>query len=295
MKWESIQKIANDLKKYVEKNKKVPSKIEGLKFQEYSYIMVCGVINPGEADKVQSLLRDAPNPHGDPVAIKASKSDFTQMAKDVKNFMKPNARLPNYVVISKKKVDIRLAIYGFAKIISFYGKEKRMPKTCEFNSSAFSKKSSGSKSTTKKYSTKGGKVCQKLANLAKMDINNYKDVYKAIGKIFTYDFYFNDEQTQAQTISRKKGNCTDLNQVERAALIEIYGNDKVQIVRGLVKCNDGKTYGHVWCRIKVNGKWVNIDASAAAKGKSLGEVICAKVVEITNINPSWAVSDDGRT
>ena len=130
-------------------------------------------------------------------------------------------------------------------------------------------------------------------NIAKMSINTYNDVYNAIAKIFTYDYYYNDVQTQAQTIARRKGNCTDLNQVERAALKEL-GYD-VQIVRGLVRCNDGKNYGHVWCRIKLNGKWVNIDASAAAKGKPLGSVICAKVVEITNINPSWAVSDDGRT
>ena len=86
-----------------------------------------------------------------------------------------------------------------------------------------------------------------------------------------------------------------MNQVEHDALLELYSKKDVQIVRGLVKCNDGKDYGHVWCRIKINGKWVNIDASAAAKGKKLGEVICSKVVEITDINPSWAVSDDAKT
>ena len=137
MKWPNIIKIAEDLKKYVEKNKQIPGKIDGLQFKEYSYLLVCGVINPGQPVTLNSLLRTAPKPTGDNVSIKASKAEYTKMAKEVKEFMKSNVRLPNYVVSSKKKVDIRLAIYGFAKIIVFNKNEKRLPKTCEFNSSAF--------------------------------------------------------------------------------------------------------------------------------------------------------------
>ena len=289
MKSNTILKIANDLKKYVEKHNAFPSKIDGLKFQEYSYVLVQGVIHPGK-DIANKSIKTAPNPHGDNVNVKVSKSDYVAIAKEIAKFIQHNVRLPNYHTYSKKKIDIRLAIYCFAKIIVFYNAEKRLPKTCEFNSSIFKNNKSPSK-----YSTKGKTICKQLMNLAKMNINNYKDLYSAMGKIFTYDYYYNDQQTRSQTISRKKGNCTDLNQVEYDALLEMYPKKDVQIVRGLVRCNDGKNYGHVWCRIKVSGKWVNIDASAAAKGKKLGDVICAKVVEITDINPAWAVKDDAQT
>ena len=293
MKWKDILDIANDLKKHVEKNQNTPSTIDGLNFKEYSYLLVESVIAPGKEIPNKSI-KAAPNHNGDSVNIKMSKDDYVAMAKSISKFIKYNMRLPNFYTYSKKKIDIKLVMYGFAKIIVFYGAEKRLPKTCEFNSSVFKSKSSAKK-TSSKYSTKGGAICKQLMNLAKMNINTYKDVYTAIGKIFTYDYYYNDKQTRSQTISRKKGNCTDLNQVEHDALLELYSKKDVQIVRGLVRCNDGKTYGHVWCRIKVSGKWLNIDASAAAKGKPLGDVICSKVVEITDYNPSWAVSDDGKT
>ena len=89
-----------------------------------------------------------------------------------------------------------------------------------------------------------------------------------------------------------QGNCVDLNQVEYYSLKELYPKDQIQIVRGVVQCSDGQ-YGHVWCRIKLNGKWVNLDASASAKGKPIGSVICSSVISVTNINPAWAVNDTG--
>ena len=288
MKFNEIVTLSNTVKTYVEKNKMLPSKVGTLIIGEYGSILAKSVLNP-QTEIKKVVYSNAPNPVGDSINKTLTRKEFTGIANDVNKFITANKRLPNYVTFQNKKINIKLVIYCFAKIVNFAGKNNRLPNTCEFNSNVFSTSKSAS------YSTKGGKVCKQLMNLAKMSINNYKDVYQAMGKIFTYDYYYNDVQTQSQTISKRKGNCTDLNQVERAALLELYSKDVVQIVRGLVRCNDGKTYGHVWCRIKVNGNWVNIDASAAAKGKSLGSVICASVVEITNVNPSWAVSDDGKT
>lgn len=286
MKFKAIYELAVLVKSYVEKHHELPAKMSTISKAEYSYLFTKTVMNPGK-EIAQLHYKDAPNPTGDVINKVLTRKEYQDIASDVNNFVSPNKRLPNYDKYQNKKININLCVYCFAKIIKFYGENHRLPNTCKFDSSVFKS------SSTSKYTTKGGKVCKQLMKLAKMSINTYNDVYKAIAKIFTYDFYYDDVQTQAQTIARRKGNCTDLNQVERAALKEL--DYDVQIVRGLVRCNDGKNYGHVWCRIKINGKWINIDASAAAKGKPIGSVICAKVVEITNINPSWAVSDDGKT
>ncbi len=287
MKFKEIVSLAGSVKSYVEKHHKLPSTANGVSKADYAYILCKSVLNPNkEINKLS--FKEAPNPNGDSISKTLTKKEFTVIASDVNKFISSNKRLPNYVSHQGKHININLVTYCMAKIINFYGKNNRLPATCEFKSSIFSNSSSSSG-----YSTKGGKVCKKLMNLAKMNINTYKDVYTAMAKIFTYDYYYNDIQTQSQTISRKKGNCTDLNQVMRAALLELKYN--VQIVRGFVKCNDGKQYGHIWCRIKLNGAWKNIDASAAAKGKSLGTLICTRGYQITDINPSWAVSDDGRT
>lgn len=277
MKFKEIVGIAEVVVK-----KKVPSKIDGLIIGEYGYILAKSVLAPGK-EILKLYFKNGPNPSGDTINQTLTKKEFTVIANSVNKFITSNKRLPNYVSHQNKKINIKLCIYCFAKIIIFYNKNKRLPNTCEFNSNDLK---------TSSTTTKGGAVCKKLAQLTKVDINNYKDVYKAMSK-FSYRYYYDDVKTQAKTLSDMAGNCTDLNQIEYAALKELGYN--VQIVRGLVKCNDNKTYGHIWCRIKLNNTWTNIDASAAAKGKSLGSVICSKVVEITDVNPSWAVSDDGRT
>ena len=285
--------IAKKVKSYVEEHKKFPNSItvDGVKYNygTFTEILANTVVNTGSVYTKKSY-KDAPAPTGSGISKVLTKNEYIKLAREIVQFYNQNKRCPNYVSYQTYKISPKLFCYCFAKIIVFYIQNNRYPATCEFKSSVFTTTKSAAK-----YTTKGGKICQRLANLAKMNINNYKDIYAAMGKIFSYDYYYNDLYVLEQIFSSKKGNCTDLNQVQRTALLEIYGKDIIQIVRGLVRCDNGKTYGHVWDRIKINGKWVNIDASAAAKGKPLGSVICKSVVEITNINPSWAVNDDGKT
>ena len=274
---------------YVEKHNSFPSTIT-LNNVKYNYgtfnaILADGAVNAKSVLK-QKTYNNAPSPQGDKINKTLTRNEYLKLSKEIVEFYNKNKRSPNYAVYQKYKIKPQLYGYCLAKIARFYGKNARLPNTCEFKSSVFNS------STSAKYTTKGGTVCKKLMNICKMSINNYTDVYNAMKK-FTYQYYYNDVKPQSKTLSAKAGNCTDLNQIAYAALKEL--GYTVRIVRGLVRCNDGKTYGHVWCQIKLNSKWTNIDASAAAKGKSLGNVICSKVVEITDINPSWAVSDDGRT
>ena len=286
MKFKSIVACATEVKAYVEKHHSLPSKAGGISKAKYAYVFCKSVLNPNK-EIVELNYSYAPSPNGDTINRTLTKNEFTSIASDVNKFISTNKRLPNYDTFQSKHININLIVYCFAKIIVFYSKNNRLPNTCEFNSNIFK-----SSSASKGYTTKGGKVCKKLMNICKMSINNYTDVYNAMKK-FTYQYYYNDVKPQSKTLSNKAGNCTDLNQIAYAALKEL--GYTVQIVRGEVKCNDGKWYGHVWCRIKLNKLWKNFDASAAAKGKSFGELICTKGFKVTNINPSWATSDDGRT
>ena len=288
MKFKDIVSIAEDVVEHVQKKKELPGKAGGCNKGEYAYILTKSVLNPGkEISKLNYSY--ALNPNGDTINKNLTRKEFTDMATDVNKFVSPNKRLPNYDSFQNKKINIDLCIYCFAKIIIFYSKNNRLPNTCEFNSNVFKKTTT---TTTAKYTTKGGTLCKKLVNICKMSINTHLDVYNAMRK-FKYEFYKNDVKPQSKTLAAMAGNCTDLNQIAYYALKEL--GYTVQIVRGLVRCSDGKDYGHVWCRIKLNGKWVHFDASAAAKGKNLGSLICSKMVSVTNINPSWAVTDDGRT
>ncbi|OED30178.1 hypothetical protein NL43_04590 [Methanosphaera sp. WGK6] len=119
-------------------------------------------------------------------------------------------------------------------------------------------------------------------------------------KKFKYDYYYNDIyplSTELKRIANNQGlNCTDLAQLYYTAYKEMGFTNEIQIVRGTVTCKSGKTFGHVWCRVKDDGKWINVDPSAAAAhGYSYGTLICTNGYTITNINPNWALSDDGKT
>ena len=282
VKWKTIVNESNTIKKYVEKNQKEKN-INGLNKGETLYVLSQAVRNPGKDVKITKAYKTCPDCTGNGIYENLTKSQYLDVAKRAVNWLNDSEhkyQAPNYITFKNKwLISVRLANYAFSKIIVYYDTHKAMPNTCWFANATFNTKSSQT-----------GKLVSKLQNISKTAIKTYKDVYNVFVKFFYYDFYYDDKQTQEETLSRRKGNCVDLNQVEYHTLKEM-GYD-VRIVRGLIQCSDGQ-FGHVWTQIKLNGSWVNIDASAAAKEKPLGTVICASVISITNINDAWMVNDTG--
>ena len=278
MKWKDIVSNAKTIKDYVEKNQKEKT-IKGLNKGETLYVLSRAVKNPGKDVVIDGQLVSCKDCTGTGIYENLDKDDYLTVASKALTWFKTNVKAPNYISWGKEKISVRLANYAFSKIIVFYDNHKAMPNTCWFANAVFYTKASQS-----------GNLVSKLQNISKTAIKTYKDVYNVFVKFFYYDYYYEDKQTQSETLSRKKGNCVDLNQVMYHALKEM--GYTVRIVRGTVRCTDG-VYGHVWTQIKLNGSWVNIDASAAAREKALGTVICASVVSITNINDAWMVNDTG--
>lgn len=133
-------------------------------------------------------------------------------------------------------------------------------------------------------------------------ITDYKTLYTAFQKKVKYVLYYNDIYTLEQEISRVENrqalNCTDQAQLAMNLLIDIgYKKSQIRIVRGVVTCSNGKAYGHVWLQLNLGNGWFNYDPSAgSAHGYAIGKLICNNgSPKITNIDPAWAVSDDGKT
>ena len=240
-----------------------------------------GVLKPNKNFTFTYAIKNCPSCTGTSIYKNLTKKEYLDVTTRTLKWITDKKALPNYTSFKNYKISVKLNIFALAKIIVFYDKYGKLPNTCWYASDVF-----GAKPVVK------GDLCNKLTKLTGVSVTDYKTLYKAMSK-FKYDYYYEDKQTQSRTLSRMAGNCVDLNQVEYKALLEIYSSDKVQIVRGTVRCSDGGVYGHVWCRIKVSGAWLNVDASASARGKAIGTVICPSVVSITNINPSWAVNDTG--
>lgn len=295
IKFKNIKSLAKKLKEYVEKNHKLPAELTvgnvTYNYRQIGYILSKSVRNSGKDVEVIKVAK-APAPTGEHVSLTLNKKEYLEAAEDYYKFIekKENHRLPNFSNIKGKKVTQRVSIYSFAKIIVFYSEIGRLPDNCKFYTSETVAKTKNSSSSKQ---TKGGTVCKTLHKITGIVITDYKSLYRAF-YYAVYNYYLNDMKTQAKALSNflKGNNCVDLNQLLYYGLKEL-GYKDIQIVRGTILCD--KTYGHVWCRIKINGSWVNIDASAAAKGKGIGSMICGKITSITNYNPAWAVSDDGRT
>jgi peptidoglycan hydrolase-like protein with peptidoglycan-binding domain len=172
------------------------------------------------------------------------------------------------------------------------------PKTCKKLQQT--KQEETEKTDTHKKTHKKTTLITRLEKATKTTITDYKTLYKAFKNV-KYSYYNNDIYTLTEEITRiEKGeglNCTDQAQIAMKALIDLgYPTSKIRIVRGVVTCKSGKGFGHVWLQINLGRGWINYDPSAiSAHGYKLGQLICTKGYKITNINPAWAVTDDGRT
>ena len=142
---------------------------------------------------------------------------------------------------------------------------------------------------------------KRLSKALGMTIKDHGTLYQAILNKGLYILYYNDIYTYEQELRRVENkqrlNCTDWAQLSMKTLIGMgYPKDRIRIVRGTVNCNSGNGFGHVWLQLYLNGEWVNYDPSAAAAHNyKVGTLICTRSYKITNINPGWAISDDGKT
>ena len=150
MNYNTIVKLAKNVKAYVEKHNKFPTSttIDGVKYNygQYAYYFANFIVNSGRkvADK---QVKNPSNPTGDHIEEKVTASDFKDQAKRIVQFIKQNGKAPNYVttVKSKKKIRPRDYIYAFAKIVVFYSTHTRMPNTCEYTSKIYKSSSKPSK------------------------------------------------------------------------------------------------------------------------------------------------------
>ena len=146
------------------------------------------------------------------------------------------------------------------------------------------------------------KLVQRFEKATGYNITDYKSLYNAFKNKVRYVLYYNDIYTLEQEITRVENrlplNCTDQAQLAMQLLQDIgYKRSQIRIVRGVVTCSNGKAYGHVWLQLNLGNGWFNYDPSAgSAHGHAIGKLICNYgTPKITNIDPAWAVSDDGKT
>lgn len=128
VKKETIYKIAQDVKKTYESDKKIPSKSNGIKAADFAYLLAKAVYKPNK-DIIPKSVKMAQNPSGTKFSQNIMKEDYTDMAKRVVSYINKYGYLPNYVTYGSYKVEVDKYIDAFARIVNFYYSQgKIMPK-----------------------------------------------------------------------------------------------------------------------------------------------------------------------
>lgn len=134
-----IKLIANAIKRYVVKNKKIPTSIEvnKKKYTKTECLYTLGyAINHLNEDITLKSGKVAKDPVNTVINEDMYESDYKDQAKRLCQYIKQNGQAPNYIksVKSKSLISPDLELFAFAKIIVYYYANKRLPNYCNYNS-----------------------------------------------------------------------------------------------------------------------------------------------------------------
>lgn len=273
----NILKVAKTIKYNVEHNYELG------KSPKWSYYCA-KVILKGKKDVPVVKIYNAEKNTGNNLSRQIKKSVYTDMAKRFTEYVEKNHQLPNNIRVNKNKV-MRVTdyCYMFANIVVYYSKNKKLPDKIDVNSKVF----------VKPYEDKNT-VFTQWVNTFKFTPKYLDDVCDYIKNHFTYEFYYDDQKSNAQVIKDKAGNCTDLLQMLVNMASALGYEYKIYHVR----CNQSGT-GHVYGMFRksnVNGgEWFIRDIACIAD-ESRYCVWCevGSGGSLIAINPSWFTANISR-
>lgn len=134
-----INKLANEIIKYIKKNRKMPKLITinqiGYNRNQQAYRLAYAITHNGKEVPRGFHIDNPKNPKGNRwEGTKVYKNDYIKLAKKYTQYVEKNKRTPNYATIHGKKVTLTLLIVEFARIIAYYNKNNRLPNYCTFDS-----------------------------------------------------------------------------------------------------------------------------------------------------------------
>lgn len=130
--------LAKEIKKYVDKNKKMPNLIKikdiGYNQNQMAYRLAYAVCNKQKDVPKGFHIDNAKNPVGNKWNKKVPEKYYMDLAKRYVSFVEKNRKTPNYATLTGRKVAITLFIYEMARILISYHVNKKLPATCTFDS-----------------------------------------------------------------------------------------------------------------------------------------------------------------
>ncbi|MGF7118777.1 transglutaminase domain-containing protein [Methanobacterium oryzae] len=266
-----IQNAAISIKTFIDGNKRLPSYItigtKQVSMSEMLRLMAISTLQLSSGIKTPVTLKNTDTPR-DPsdnmINGTLNKTEYLKIAQRIKSYIDSKGVAPNFATSSLGNIGYESTIYMYAKIVTFYKSNSRLPSYVTMNTW----KEEDIPSDLQKY-LNPTKNCQSdnanIKALAASLTKGISSTYDKGTKIFnwvrdnlSYEFYYNTKYGAVNTYQNKKGNCVDhshlLIALARAAGIP------AKYMHGTCNFTSGTVYGHVWAQLYINGKWYNADA-----------------------------------
>lgn len=289
-KYTTIAKIAKEVKTNVEKNYKIPAKTNigiGYTYPQYTYLLAKSVISPGQDITTKKVAQES-KASGTIISRTVKKKDYVKLAKNLIAYIDNNNRLPNFLTYGGYKIEVKVYIDAFARIVNYYNVNKQMPSYVNINSRAFTKPTTTSSNQDAVFTY----FVKKFGNVSTID--------GALEKVRDrgYGYYYDDVYSNQTSIDRmysKSGvNCTDSCQVFWH-IAKALGYD-VQCLH--VRCSGGD--GHVRLKLRhkkySDNEWFYRDPAAVLdrNGQDVDYNWCMSGYTLLATNPSWFTANVNR-
>ena len=280
---------SNTVKKYIEKNKKLPStvKIGNVKVStaDYLYLASKAIVNLDSNKKSDIIYKHINNPtKAGGAANKGNLEDYQSVARSLIKTADSKGKMPNSVSSDVGTIGYKGLVYAFSRVVAFYGDEGIMPnyvtiKSLSGTSSSTSKLNSKNTisnlaaylAASKNCQVNDAKIKQLVAKLTKgltTDTEKATAIFNYVRDTISYSFYYDTKYGAVGTLEAQKGNCVDHSHL----LVAMYRNAGLaaRYVHGTCTFTSG-TYGHVWTQVLIGDTWVVSDATSARN--SFGNVV----------------------
>jgi len=245
----------------------------------WGYYFAKAILKP-KTDITRITIKSAEKSKGDNFGRQIKKSEYKDMATRFVKYVESHNQLPNNIKISDKLMRVSDYTLMFANVLVIYDKNKALPDKINVNSKVYV--------TPTEYPND---VFKQWVTTFKFTPKYLDDVCDYIIKHFTYLFYYDDHKSNAEVITSKSGNCTDLLQM-LINMAEALGYEwKVCHV----KCNKSGV-GHVYGMFRKtginNGNWFIRDIACIAD-ESRYCIWCeaGNGGSLLATNPSWFVAN----
>lgn len=266
---DQIGDAASRVKAFVETNKRLPNHVtissQKVEISSFLYLMTTSLVNTNQGNTSSINEFNFKFPKQSPSSNKAGdlyKSEYSQMALNIKNCMLSTGSAPEVETSSLGNLNFESLVYIYSRILGFEFQNKRLPNYITVSASIINQ-------STKSVTSLGKGHLNGLVGITGLDI---------LAK------YIN------QNLNHRSGAAHTAEGVEKTGLGDCWGLSdwaaKVLSANGYpVKVVQGSTSAssrHRWLNVFVNGKWITFEPSLVTKkyGSKHYTTTCAKVSSV---------------